>query len=100
MAEINLVKDYLGTSTSATYKFKSRTGEWDKLNFPVQSNPILVYVVNGETSWAPLLEHVRGTYFDPSAMRQVGRVDLRSLPRNEEGMVLLAELVERLRIGK
>ena len=96
VAEVKVVKNHVGTATGVVV-LRARIGEWDELHIPIRSNPILVHVVDGRTSWAPLVERGGVTLFDATSMRKIGKVDVRQLPRDEEGLVPLDVLIARMR---
>ena len=100
LAEVKVIKNYMGTSEGTTQSFRTRIGEWGKIDFPTMSSSILVYVVNGQTSWAPLIERGAKTYFNATTMRQLGKLDPRTLPADKDGLVLLDVLIERILTDK
>lgn len=92
-ATVKVVTDYLATSETPLLSFKSRTGEWGKLNFPVREELVLVHAVDGVTTWAPLLMREGKAYFKAADMREINRVPVRSLARDADGLVPVELLV-------
>lgn len=93
IADIKVVTDYLASSETPLQSFKSRTGEWGQLNFPVSEKLILVHAVDGVATWAPLTIRDGKTYFKAADMREINRVPVRSLARDDDGLVPVELLV-------
>lgn len=47
-----------------------------------------------------VVEGGTATYFDATFMHQVGKDDMRKLPADEDGMVLLNALIKQIRAAK
>ncbi|MFZ4876786.1 hypothetical protein ACL9RI_17030 [Janthinobacterium sp. Mn2066] len=92
-ATVKVVTDYLATSETPLLSFKSRTGEWGKLNFPVKEELILVHAVDGVATWAPLLMRDGKAYFKAADMREINRVPVHALAKDGDGLVPLDQLV-------
>ncbi|RJG22537.1 hypothetical protein D3872_05205 [Massilia cavernae] len=98
--EVKVVTQYLGSNNDATHTFRSRTGEWGGLNFPMTSNVILVHASDGKATWAPLVSRDGKTYFKAASMSSVGVVPVWKLEKDADGNVPLETLVGRIRAGK
>ncbi len=99
LAEVKVLEPYVGTTTEIM-QFRSRIGEWGRSRIPIRSDPILVYVRHGETSWAPLVERDRKMYIDATSMRRLGKVDLQELASDKDGLVPLDVLIARVLSAK
>lgn len=95
-AALKVITGHLGARDGELLHFPSRSGEWGTLNFPADDAPILVYVKDGQATWAPLNVHGDKSWFKVSAMRGEIRTLAQSLEQNGEGEAALDQLIEKL----
>lgn len=96
-AVVKVIEVHSGAADTPLLTFRSRTGEWGKLNLPNAPAQILIYAENGQTSWAPLKQHDGHWYFKADVMSGPIWPKLKSLEKNDKGEARLDDLVAELR---
>lgn len=95
--EVNVDKVLLGDA-GWVRTFKTHIGEWGP-TFGVTTSKVVVSEEAGNVYWskATVREGSDRIYIDPKHLRRIGQVEASALAPNEEGLVSLDAMLERVR---
>lgn len=96
LAEIRVLHDFAGTDDGEIRRIASRSGEFDRLNFPTSGATILVQVGGDGSHWAPVLNENGVAVFPASFLRNFKGLDPAVFHPNPNGLIPLDELASQL----
>jgi hypothetical protein len=97
IAEIKVIKDYLGNANAALQTIHARTGEWGDFVLPVRVETILIHAKDGSTRWAPIVERDGKLLVEPGKL-SMGRASYETKYKlNPNALVPVEDALEQIR---
>lgn len=94
--EVKIDQVFLGDASGATRTFTSRISEWGP-GFPVTSKQIIISEKAGSVWWSYATVRDGKTYIDPKRLRMIGDISASVVAPDDDGLVALDALLERVR---
>lgn len=96
--EVKVDKVLLGESAPVRI-FKTRIGEWGP-TFGVTRQPVVVSEHGGSVSWSEAVMRGDKIYIESKRLRHIGEVNARDLGPDEDDLVSLDAMLERVRMAE
>lgn len=96
-ATIRVSQTLLGKPQPQTITIATRIGEFGQPSLPLQASDILIDADAGAVHWSELEQKNGATFFASKPFKSIGGVTIASLPHDEDGLIPLATLVDKLK---